>query len=115
MLVRSFLEMVLLAQGSNRLNLHVLSLTKMVYAIQEELTVESMFGIRSKTLVLFLKLMLVKSLLLLAIRVLLFLQEKMICFPYFSATLVNTNSLDKLPLKTIILLPPLIFWMEKSL
>ena len=92
MLARSFLEMVHLALNSNRLNLHVLFLTKMEFAIQEELMVASMFGIKNRISDLSLRLIPLKSLVLPVTKEFLSQLAKMTWFQSSLVIKVNINS-----------------------
>jgi hypothetical protein len=92
MLVKNFSKMVHSDQNSHKLNSTVLLLMRMVSATLVVLMVESMFGIKSKILELFLKLMPVKSHLLPVLKVSLYPQVKTICSLFFLLIKVNINS-----------------------
>jgi len=97
MLPRSYSRMVLSVKSTPRLSSTVPHLMRMVSATLEVPTVESTFGIKSKISVLFWKLMLVKSPLLLALKVFLYPLVRMIWSLSSPVIKVNINSSDKLP------------------
>ena len=115
MRARNYSKTEPLDKSTLRLSSTVHHSMKMVSATPVVPMVAFTFGTRNKILVLFSKLMLVRSLPLLVLKAYLFQLVKMIWFPFSHAIKVNTNSWDKLLLNNTILPQQLMFLMEKSL
>ena len=92
MLVKNYTKMVHSDQNSLKLDLTALFSTRMVSVIQVVLMVVFMFGIKSKTLVQFSKLTLVKLPLQHVLKEFSYLQVKMICYLFSHVIRVNINS-----------------------